>query len=537
MECFHRPEYLRTSEEILNALIDIDECDSSVAEEIDNAESLEMVLLPPADGADSDQDDARSDEEGNVSTFQDIGKGVLQQRMEVRCVSEGNKHDIDVERLAGSNREDCRKGEGSRKNKIKHARAKTSRMYTQKFLDPTITYSETSETVPSVIEKLKYNKAAPIDLFRKILDDEIIEHIVKESVKYAAQKGFIIQLSNEDVYKYIAILILSGYCRVSHRRMYWETRPDTNNALVQNAMSRNSFDCLHRFFHVNDNNTIDKHDRIYKVRPLITHFNSKFQKLILPLGKMFSLDEAMEPYFGHHSMKQFIRGKPIRYGFKLWCLCVSNGYLIRFEPYTGASEREQGKSLGTCVTERLCFDFLPSGSTVYIDNYFNSLPLLKSLREYDINCVGTIRNDRIEKAPLNEMKKDPRGEYQVLQDSENAVVLVRWRDNNVVTLATNKSTDDVFGLGKCLRWSRNQRKKISIQQPTLVREYNRGMGGVDLFDGLRALYRIRIRSKNGTGHLSDFASTGLLLTVGYCTEILIALLVFWNLQEELFLLF
>ncbi len=34
-------------------------------------------------------------------------------------------------------------------------------------------------------------------------------------------------------------------------------------------------------------------------------------------GGVFSVDEVMIPYFGSHSSKQFIYGKPIRYGYKV----------------------------------------------------------------------------------------------------------------------------------------------------------------------------------------------------------------------------
>ena len=72
------------------------------------------------------------------------------------------------------------------------------------------------------------------------------------------------------------------------------------------------------------------------------------------MGNHFSLDEAMEPYFGHHGMKQFIKGKPICYGFKYWCLARSDGFLVQFYPYTGAEDKVAGKTLGSSVTEKLC---------------------------------------------------------------------------------------------------------------------------------------------------------------------------------------
>ena len=43
----------------------------------------------------------------------------------------------------------------------------------------------------------------------------------------------------------------------------------------------------------------------------------------------------MIPYYGRQGTKQFVRGKPIQFGFKLWCLCSSDGYLLHAEPYRG----------------------------------------------------------------------------------------------------------------------------------------------------------------------------------------------------------
>ncbi|KRX20026.1 PiggyBac transposable element-derived protein 3 [Trichinella nelsoni] len=37
------------------------------------------------------------------------------------------------------------------------------------------------------------------------------------------------------------------------------------------------------------------------------------------------IDEGMVPYFGHHSCKMFIRGKPIRFGYKIWTMSSANG--------------------------------------------------------------------------------------------------------------------------------------------------------------------------------------------------------------------
>ena len=44
-----------------------------------------------------------------------------------------------------------------------------------------------------------------------------------------------------------------------------------------------------------------------------------------------------------------------------------------------------------------------------MDNYFTSLSLLDTLSNQGLYCVGTIRSDRSEKAPLEDPKKTQRG--------------------------------------------------------------------------------------------------------------------------------
>ena len=40
-----------------------------------------------------------------------------------------------------------------------------------------------------------------------------------------------------------------------------------------------------------------------------------------------TVDEQMVPFKGRHSMKVYMRSKPCRWGFKLWCLAGQSGYL------------------------------------------------------------------------------------------------------------------------------------------------------------------------------------------------------------------
>ena len=42
-----------------------------------------------------------------------------------------------------------------------------------------------------------------------------------------------------------------------------------------------------------------------------------------PYRQELSVDESMVPYYGRHSTKQHFRGKPIRFGYKVWILCAT----------------------------------------------------------------------------------------------------------------------------------------------------------------------------------------------------------------------
>ncbi|XP_068240225.1 piggyBac transposable element-derived protein 3-like [Palaemon carinicauda] len=125
--------------------------------------------------------------------------------------------------------------------------------------------------------------------------------------------------------------------------MYWSETPDVFNDFVSESIRRDTFDKILRSLHFADNmKMID--DRFYKVRPFSQHHNNvsnlQFQQ------EFHSIDEIMIPYCGKHGVKQFIRGKPVRFGFKVWVACTSDGSLLYFEPYCGSDTKIPDIGLG-----------------------------------------------------------------------------------------------------------------------------------------------------------------------------------------------
>ena len=123
--------------------------------------------------------------------------------------------------------------------------------------------------------------------------------------------------------------------------VYWSSDKDLGQAIVQNAMSRNRFHHLKSMIHFCNNEEWEdnKADRGYKVRPLMQMLQRNFRKFGI-FEKDLSVDEMIVKYYGHNSLKQFIRAKPIRFGYKFWALCGVSGYCFNFDLYCGKTPKK-----------------------------------------------------------------------------------------------------------------------------------------------------------------------------------------------------
>ena len=131
---------------------------------------------------------------------------------------------------------------------------------------------------------------------------------------------------------FLALLLLSGYVSLPRRRMYWKKLPDVNNEAVASTMSRHRFEEILRFLYLADNNHLQKEDKYAKIRPLVSLLNAKWLAHF-PKENFLAVDQAMFPYYGRNGLKQHIHGKPITFGYEVWCLCTRTGYLVQAIPY------------------------------------------------------------------------------------------------------------------------------------------------------------------------------------------------------------
>lgn len=342
-----------------------------------------------------------------------------------------------------------------------------------------------------------YGGKSPIEMFNYFCDDNLLNTVISFSQLYALSKNaHDVEISIKLLKRFIGILILSGYHTLPQCDLYWSNDDDKGVSVVKNSMSRNCFRQLKRYLHLSDNNQLDKSDKFSKLRPVIEILNKNFLKIGF-FSNNISIDEQMVPYFGRHSAKMFIKGKPVRFGFKIWCMCSAGGYMFQFQPYGGKSEKTRPLGLGAQVV----LDFVnlipdPKKHLIFFDNFFSSYSLLQELKKIGCFATGTIRDNRTAKCPIENVKhiaKQARGTYEYAYDENNEICVVRWNDNSVVTVASNS-----FGpepIKKAKRYNRKKKQEEVVPQPNIVYQYNKFMGGVDLHDNGVANYRIKIRGK------------------------------------------
>lgn len=352
----------------------------------------------------------------------------------------------------------------------------------------------------------KYKDFTLVELFELFIDEDVIDLFVTESNRYATFiNAGTPNITANEIKCFIGILVLSSYNTLPNKRLYWDGQDDTRNVLVVNAMRRNRFEQILRFLHCKDNTKIDPQNKMWKIQPLIDKIKTKCLKYFVPEQNL-SYDESMVKYYGKHSCKQFIRNKPIRFGYKIWCLCTSEGYLVNFDIYQGKNANTNkeyqnlfGKASAPLVEMIDCFtpDMKRLPFHFYFDNLFTGLNLLSFLREKGYGGTGTMRQNRLsKKCPLpnsKDLEKRERGTYESIISKDDGVSVVKWKDNAVVTVASNCLS--VEPVSNVKRFSQSEKKYVYVPRPNVIGAYNRSMGGVDRLDQNVSEYRINIRNK------------------------------------------
>ncbi|KAK5897519.1 hypothetical protein CesoFtcFv8_010575 [Champsocephalus esox] len=208
------------------------------------------------------------------------------------------------------------------------------------------------------------------------------------------------------------------------------------------------------------------------------------------------------------NLRQYIKTKPDKWGFKLFSRASADGFIHDMVLYQGKTTLEghgvpltpEQQAMGATsqiVSVLASTMSSPSTTAMFADNFFTSLELLRYLRDQNCRYTGTSSDNRIGKPPLKsikemEKKAVPRGTCDYIM-SDDGILAVRWKDNITVSLL---STDmGVEPMSSVIRYCSETKTKEPVSCPDVTRPYNANMGGLIRVTCWSTSYRTPMKSK------------------------------------------
>jgi hypothetical protein len=197
-----------------------------------------------------------------------------------------------------------------------------------------------------------------------------------------------------------------GLHKLSDLEDYWDST--WGFPLVSNRFTRKRFLSIKKYLHLADNESLADQktstpDHIGKIRPLLNLLVANFKKNY-QAGCYLTADEDICKFKGRSKIKQYLKAKIFKWGYKIWKLCdATTAYVLDLNVYTG--KRSQSSSPYSVVMG-LMEGYLDKHHVVVMDNYFTSVPLFMDLLERSTYACGTVRLRRKYLPELFEEQKD-----------------------------------------------------------------------------------------------------------------------------------
>ncbi|XP_041649204.1 piggyBac transposable element-derived protein 4-like [Cheilinus undulatus] len=331
-----------------------------------------------------------------------------------------------------------------------------------------------------------------LQLFQLFFTNSVVQTIVTNTNEYG--RAYYKTASNpwtditlQDMFSFMALVIYMGIVKCSAFTDYWRGDKLYNLPFPQNVMSRNKFKRINQSLHMSssaDDAANDQqqgtttYDRLCKIKPLYEELRAACKQNYHP-AQAITVDERM--------VKQCMRNKPLRWGYKLFVLAdLKSGYTWDFFVYEGKQVSSE-KGLGyESVTQLLDTTLLGTGYKLFVDDFYTSPALFRDLLQQKIWACGNICINR----KVNGLtSKSTRGSIWWIR--KNSLLFVQWRDTKDVfmcsTFHTAHGPDTVT---RRVKGDDGQWTKKDVPVPPAVKEYNQHMRGVEISDSLITYYKV-----------------------------------------------
>nr|CAH7746879.1 unnamed protein product [Callosobruchus chinensis] len=338
----------------------------------------------------------------------------------------------------------------------------------------------------------------PLDVFKLFVDHEVIDLIVQETNKFAWQKINSGGMKNksrlkgwsdtnvEEIYCFFGIVICMGLVRVPAVSLYWSKNDLYHNNYICRKMTRDRFLLLLQHIHFNDNENLEaSQDRLFRIRPILDLLNSRFQSVLTP-GKEVVIDESMIPWRGRLGIRQYIKNKRHKYGVKLYKLCTVEGYTLNIRIYCG-KETTQNADPNDPHTVKVVMDLMQnvvgSGRSLYADNFYSSVVLVKKLQQQKTLYCGTLRSNR-RGLPKDFVNRKIKKNQVIGVHNGHGVKIIKWMDKRPILMISNKREHDIT----LHDTGRKTRSSEVVLKPKCITDYNKAKKGVDISDQMSSYY-------------------------------------------------
>ncbi|UYV73243.1 hypothetical protein LAZ67_10002324 [Cordylochernes scorpioides] len=199
--------------------------------------------------------------------------------------------------------------------------------------------------------------SSPFDAFSLFFTENIFKSIKEETNRYArsiidreSKKGPLKPhgmlakwkaVSVAQIKLFFCVIIDMSLVKKPGMKDYWSTHGFLKNAFCQSInMPRTLFMRILSMLHLNDNSKYIEygkpgHDRLFKIRPVLESLIYSFGNAYTPQQNL-TIDEAMCPFRGRVGFRVYIKGKPHKYGIKIFQICEAvSGYAYNLDIYTG----------------------------------------------------------------------------------------------------------------------------------------------------------------------------------------------------------
>uniref|UniRef100_A0A3Q0SW17 PiggyBac transposable element-derived protein domain-containing protein n=1 Tax=Amphilophus citrinellus TaxID=61819 RepID=A0A3Q0SW17_AMPCI len=346
-----------------------------------------------------------------------------------------------------------------------------------------------------------------LELFQLFFTAEMLQTLLTNSNEYGRAQCSTpskpwTDITMQDMFGFLSVVIYMGFVKCTSLTDYWRGGKLYNLQFPVSVMSGRKWlrilYALHLSSAAEDSANEAKRgtpefDRLGQIKPLYMEMRDACRRNYHP-RRDIAIDERMVASKARVMFRQYMKGKPVRWGFKLFVLAdSSNGYTWDFFVYEGKTGNISGKGLGYDVVTKLTnTSLLGTGYKLFMDNFYTSPTLFQDLMQQRIWACGTIRKNRLgyPKTTDNALApRAPRGTIRWLRTG--SLLFIQWRDTRDVflcsTIHTAHSSDTVT---RKVKDSSGRWTKKDIPVPPAVKEYNQCMGGVDVSDALIGYYQV-----------------------------------------------